>query len=158
MVLGPDLVREATEKIELIRERMKEAQSRQKSYEEIWRNDLEFSFGDRVFINVLPMKGVVRFGKTGKLAPRYVGPFSITKKFVKLAYRVELPSSLAGVHNVFHVSHLRKYVHDLVSKIAPTTLEDLVVEPDMNFVRQPVRIVAKDKKTLRNKTVRLVKV
>ena len=104
------------------------------------------------------MKGVVRFEKTEKLAPRYVGPFPISERIERLAYRVDLPSSLAGVHNVFHVSHLRKYVHDPETTIAPTALEDLVVEPAITFVRQLVRVVAKDEKRLRNKIVRLVKV
>ena len=112
LVLGPNLVREALEKIELIQGRMKEAQSRQKSYVDKRRKDLEFSVGDRLFIKVSPIKDVVRFRKSGKLAPRYVGPFQIIERIGKLEYRLELPSSMAGVHNVFHVSHLRKYVHD----------------------------------------------
>ncbi len=76
------------------------------------RKDLEFSVGDKVFIKVSPMKGVVRFGKSTKLALRYVGPFQNIERVGKLAYRIKFPSSLACVHYVLHVSHLRKYMHD----------------------------------------------
>ena len=86
LVLGPDLVREVTEKIKLIRKRMKEAQSRQKSYADKRHKDLEFSVGDIVFIKVSPIKVVVRFRKTGKLALRYVGPFPISERIGRLAY------------------------------------------------------------------------
>ena len=158
MVLGPDLVREASKKIEIIQGWMKEAQSRQKSYADKRRKDLEFSVGYKVFIKVSPIKGVIRFGKLGKLAPRYVGPFQIIERIGKLAYGIEWPTSLAGIHNVFHVSHLHKYVHDPEATIPQTELEDLVVEPDLTFVRQPVRVVARDEKRLRTKTVKLVKV
>lgn len=158
LVLGPDLVREAAEKIELIRARMKEAHSRQKSYADKRRKVLEFSVGDHVFINVSPMKGVIRFGKSGKLAPRFVRPFSIIKRIGKLAYRVELPNSLAGVHDIFYISHLRKCIRDPETAIASIVLTDLVVEPNLTIVRKPVRIVTRDEKRLRNKTVRLIKV
>ena len=83
LVLGLDLVREALEKIELIRERMKETQSKQKSYSDKWRKDIEFSVGNEVFIKISPMKGVVRFGMARKLAPRYVGPFQIIERIGK---------------------------------------------------------------------------
>ena len=80
------------------------------------------------------------------LALRYVGPFQIIERIGKLTYKIELPSSLVGVHNVFHVSHLRKYVHDPETTIPPTGLDDLVVEPNLTFVRQLVRVVARDEK------------
>ena len=104
------------------------------------------------------MKGVIRFGRLGKLTPRSVGPFPIIERIGKLAYRLELRSSLAGVHDVFHISHLRKCVRDPETAIAPIVLDDLVVEPDLTIVRKPVRIVARDEKRLRTKTARLVKV
>lgn len=106
MVLGTDLVRKASKKTKLIRGWMKEVQSRQKSYANKRRKDLEFSVGDRVFIKVSPMKGVVQFGKSGKLAPRYVGPFQILERIGKLTYREDLSNSLANVRSVFYVSHL----------------------------------------------------
>ena len=84
---------------------MKTAQDRQKSYEDKRRTDLEFEVGDKVFLKVSPLRNVVRFGSAGKLAPRFVGLFPIIKKIGKMAYRVQLPERVAGVHNVFHVSH-----------------------------------------------------
>ena len=109
---------------------MKEAQSKYKSYADKRCKDLEFLVGDGVFIKVSLMKGVVRFGRSKKLALRYIGPFQIIERIGKLAYRVELSSSMAGVHNVFHVSHLRKYVHDPETTIPPTGLKDLAIEPN----------------------------
>ena len=112
LVLGPDMIREATEKVDLIRKKLKVAQSTQKSYADRRRRDLEYAVGDSVFLKVSPMRGVLRFGKTGKLTPRYIGPFSILERIGRLTYKVQLPEWLSRVHNVFHVSHLRKHVHD----------------------------------------------
>ena len=110
ILLGPDLVRETTEKVTTIRERILAAQSRQKSYADQRRRPLEFEMGDFVLLKVSPMKGVRRFGKKGKLAPRYVGPFRITKRIGAVSYQLELPQSLSSVHNVFHISMLRKHL------------------------------------------------
>jgi hypothetical protein len=102
------------DKVALIRKRMLTAQSHQsqKSYADKGGRLVNFEVGDQVFLKVSPMKGVMRFGKKGKLSPRYVGPFIITKIVGPVAYRVELPPELAEVHDVFHVSTLRRYVHD----------------------------------------------
>ena len=86
--------------------------SRQKSYADKRRRPLEFSVGDSVFLKVAPMKGVMRFGKKGKLSPRYIGPFEIIERIGKVAYRLALPPELASVHSVFHVAMLRKYILD----------------------------------------------
>ncbi|KAL5560626.1 hypothetical protein UlMin_036837 [Ulmus minor] len=91
---------------------MKTAQSRQKSYADRRRRPLDFQVGDLVFLKVAPMKGVMRFGKKGKLSPRYIGPFEILERIGKVAYKLALPSELSTVHNVFHVSMLRKYISD----------------------------------------------
>ncbi|KAL4033049.1 hypothetical protein IC575_006134 [Cucumis melo] len=88
------------------------AQSRQKSYADVRRKDLEFEVGDMVFLKVAPMKGVLRFAKKGKLSPRFVGPFEILERIGPVAYRLALPPSFAAVHDVFHISMLRKYVAD----------------------------------------------
>jgi ribosomal protein L21E len=88
------------------------AQSRQKSYADVRRRELEFKVGDQVLLKVSPTKGVVRFGMKGKLNPRYIGPFSIVERVGILAYRLELPESMKGVHDVFHISMLRKYLTD----------------------------------------------
>ena len=122
-LLGPDLVQDALEKVKIIRERLLMAQSRQKAYADHRRRELEFSVGDQVFLRVSPMKGVMRFGKKGKLSPRYVGPYEILERIGKVAYRLALPSELGGVHPVFHVSMLRKYLPDPSHVIQPQTVE-----------------------------------
>ena len=91
---------------------MKAANDRQKSYVDKRKRQLKFQEGDKVFLKVSPMKGVMRFGKKGKLSPRYIGPFLITKCIGEVAYQLELPKSMQGIHPVFHVSMLRKYVPD----------------------------------------------
>ena len=92
------------EKVKLIRDRLKTIQSRQKSYADVRRRELEFQVDDCVFLNVSPMKGVLRFGKKGKLSPRYVGPYKILKRIGKVSYELELPAKLAVVHPVFRIS------------------------------------------------------
>ena len=91
---------------------MKTTQSQQKSYANNKRRELEFQVGDHVFLKVSPMKNAMRFGKKRKLSPKYVGPFEVLEKVGALAYRVTLPPNLGKIHNVFHVSSLRKYVYD----------------------------------------------
>merc|ERR1711890_189725 len=91
LILGPDMIRDTSEKVELVRRRMKAAQDRQKSYADKRRADLEFEVGDMVFVKVSPLRNVVRFGSVGKLAPRFVGPFLIIERIGKMAYRVKLP-------------------------------------------------------------------
>ena len=103
VTLGPELVQETTEKVNKIRERLKIVQSRQKSYADPTRCEIEFDIGDRVFLKVSPMRGVTRFGVKGKLAPWYIGPFEITDRIGPVAYRLDLPPQLGRVHNVFHV-------------------------------------------------------
>ena len=120
---------------------MKTAQDRQKSYADKRRTDLEFVVGDRVFLKVSPLRNVVRFGSAGKLAPRFVGPFPIIEKIGKMAYRVELPERLAGIHNVFHVSHLRKCLHESTEVVEPSILEEVEVEREATVRRVPTRIV-----------------
>ncbi|KAI3810174.1 hypothetical protein L1987_19784 [Smallanthus sonchifolius] len=105
---GPELVFETSEKIVQIRNRMAAARDRQKSYADKRRKPLEFQIGDMVLLKLSPWKGVIRFGKRGKLNPRYVGPFKIMKRIGLVAYQLDLPEGLSGVHNVFHVSNLKK--------------------------------------------------
>ncbi|GJT52733.1 putative reverse transcriptase domain-containing protein [Tanacetum coccineum] len=106
-LVGPELVQETIEKISHIKDRLKVARDRQKSYADKRRKPLEFSVGDYVLLKVSPWKGVVRFGKKGKLAPRFVGPFEIIKKVGPVAYRLDLPEELNGVHDTFHVESHR---------------------------------------------------
>ncbi|GKD65944.1 putative reverse transcriptase domain-containing protein, partial [Tanacetum coccineum] len=107
-LIGPELVQETTEKISQIKDRLKVARNRQKSYADKRRKPLEFSVGDYVLLKVSPWKGVVHFGKKGKIAPRFVGPFEIIEKVGPMAYRLDLPEELNGVHDTFHVSNLKK--------------------------------------------------
>ena len=108
----PDLIRDTSEKVSLIRQRLLMAQSRQKSYADVRRRPLEFEVGDHVFLKVMPKMGVVRFGKRRKLWPRFIGPFEILERVGTVAYRLALSPSMSGVHKVFHVSMLRKYTPD----------------------------------------------
>ncbi|GJV07420.1 putative reverse transcriptase domain-containing protein [Tanacetum coccineum] len=99
-------------KVILIKENLKAARDRQKSYVDCGRKPLEFEVGDRVLLKVTPWKGVIRFGKKGKLAPRYVGPFEILERIGLVAYRLRLPEELNSVHDTFHVSNLKKCLAD----------------------------------------------
>ena len=130
----------------------------QKSYADKRRRDLKFSVGDLVFVKTSPLKSVIRFGRRGKLAPRFVGPFPVLELVGNLAYRIDLPEKMAGVHNVFHISQLRKFVHDPDVTISPDQLDDIEVEPEAVGNRKPMRIVGNDTKQLRRKAVNLVKV
>ena len=137
LVLGPDFIRDSIEKIDLIRHRMKKAQSRQKSYADNRRRKLEFSVGDLVFIRVSPMKGVVRFSRSGKLAPRYIGPFPITECIGFVAYHRLLPAQFSAMHDVFHVSQLRKCLRESDSVVDSSDLQELQISPDLSVVQQP---------------------
>ena len=154
-ITGPYLIRDTSEKVGMIRKRLLIAQSRQKSYADIRRRPLEFEAGDHVFLKVMPKRGVVRFGKQGKLSPRYIGPFEVLERVGTVAYRFALPPSLSSVHEVFHFSMLRKYNPD------PTHIVDwgeLVVDADGTFEEGPVLIMDSREQVLSGKTVRLVKV
>ena len=139
----------------LIQQRLLTAQSRQKSYADVRRRPLEFEVGDHVFLKVMPKKGVVRFGKRRKLSPRFIGRSEILERVATVAYRLALPPSMSGVHEVFHVSMLRKYTPD------PAYVVDwgqIKVDTDGTFEEGPVCILDSRDKVLRRKTVRLVRV
>ncbi|GKC88546.1 putative reverse transcriptase domain-containing protein [Tanacetum coccineum] len=106
-ILGPEQIQETTEKIIKIKQRMQAARDRHKSYADLQRKPMEFQVGDKVMLKVSPWKGVVRFGKRGKLNPRYVGPFKVIERVGEVAYKLELPEELSRVHNTFHVSNLK---------------------------------------------------
>ena len=154
-MLGPEIVQHTVDKIQLIRERLRSAQSRQKSYADTRRRKLEYQVGDHVFLRVSPTKGVMRFGIKGKLSPRFIGPFEVLELVGEVAYRLALPPMLAGVHNVFHVSMLRKYVLDCNHVVA---YEPLQLREDLTYEEQPVRIVDKKEQELRRRTIQYVKV
>ena len=116
---------------------MKAAQDRYKSYADKRRRPLEFQVGDHVFLRVSPTKGVVRFGVRGKLNPRYIGPFEVLERIGPVAYRIALPPSLAGVHNVFHVSQLRKCLAEVDAVI---DIHQLEIRPNLTLPKKPKRI------------------
>ncbi|KAA0048478.1 pol protein [Cucumis melo var. makuwa] len=153
--MGPELVQSTNEAIQKIRSRMHTAQSRQKSYTDVRLKDLEFEVGDKVFLKVAPMRGVLRFERRGKLSPRFVGPFEILERIDPVAYRLALPPSLSTVHDVFHVSMLRKYVPDPSHVV---DYEPLEIDENLRYTEQPVEVLAREVKTLRNKEIPLVKV
>ncbi|GJW23947.1 putative reverse transcriptase domain-containing protein [Tanacetum coccineum] len=138
---GPDLVRETTEKIIQIKQRMQTARDRQKSYADKKRKPMDFQVGDKVMLKVSPWKGVIRFSKRGKLNPRYVGPFKVLEKVGVVAYKLELPQELSRVHNTFHVSNLKRCYSD-----DPLTvpLDGLHVDDKLEFVEEPVEIIYRE--------------
>ncbi|GJY12955.1 putative reverse transcriptase domain-containing protein [Tanacetum coccineum] len=129
---GPAIIHETTEKIVQIKSRIQAARDRQKSYANIRRKPMVFQVGDNVMLKVSPWKGVVRFGKRGKLNPRYVGPFKVIERVRTVAYKLELPQQLSRVHNTFHVSNLKKCLSD-ESLVIP--LEELRVDDKLHFVK-----------------------
>nr|GEV83907.1 putative reverse transcriptase domain-containing protein [Tanacetum cinerariifolium] len=111
-LIGPEMMQETTDKVVLIKERLKAAKDRQKSYVDNRRKPLEFEVGDHVLLKVSPWKGVVRFRKKGKLTLRYVGPFEILERIGPVAYRLRFPQELSSLHDIFHVSTLKKCLAD----------------------------------------------
>ncbi|GJU14666.1 putative reverse transcriptase domain-containing protein [Tanacetum coccineum] len=154
-ILGPELIQETTEKIIQIKQRMQAARDRQKSYADLKRKPMEFQVGDKVMLKVSPWKGVVRFGKRGKLNPRYVGPFKVIEKVGEVAYKLELPEELSRVHNTFHVSNLKKCHAD---EPLAVPLDGLNLDDKLHFVEEPVEIVDREVKRLKRSRIPLVKV
>ena len=152
---GPEIVFETTDKIVQIRDRLKAARDRQKSYVDKRRKPLKFEVGDKVLLKVTPWKGVMRFGKKGKLSPRYIGPFEIIECVGTVAYKLNLPEELSGIHNVFHICNLKKCLAD-ESLVIPHT--DVHIEEILKFVEKPVSIEDRQVKKLRRKHVPIVKV
>ncbi|GJR04097.1 putative reverse transcriptase domain-containing protein [Tanacetum coccineum] len=154
-LIGPEIMQETTEKIVQIKERMKMAWSRQKSYADKRRKPLEFKVEDKVLLKVSLWKGMVRFGKKGKLAPRYVGPFEIVEYVRPVAYRMKLPQDLSCIHDTFHVSNLKKC---LAKSDIQVPLEEIEIDENLCFVKEPIEIVARDVKKLKRRRIPLVKV
>ena len=154
-LLGPEIVQQTAEVVEKIRQRMLTAQSRQKSYADKRRKPLDFEVGDMVFLKISPMKGVMRFGIKGKLNPRFIGPFEILKRVGDLAYELALPPAISSVHNVFHISMLRKYISDTSHILS---YESLKLRNDLSYEEVPVQILDREVKELRIKQIVLVKV
>ena len=145
-LFGPKLVQNTNEKIQLIRKILKVAQNSQKSYVDKHRRELEFEVGDKVFIWISPRKRVLRFGKRGKLSPRYIGPYEIVERIGPLAYRLALPPELSRIHDVFHVSMLQTYVYDLSHVLSRQPIE---LKEDLTYDEQPVEILEQQHQALR---------
>ncbi|GKE03704.1 putative reverse transcriptase domain-containing protein, partial [Tanacetum coccineum] len=134
---GPEIIHETTEKIMQIRQRLQAARDRQRSYANVRRKPLEFQVGDRAMLKVSPCKGIIHFGKRGKLNRRYIGPFKILERIGPVAYKLELPEELSNVHSTFHISNLKKCLSD-ESYIIP--MKELQLDDKLNFVEEPVRL------------------
>nr|GEW11129.1 hypothetical protein [Tanacetum cinerariifolium] len=146
-----DVVLATTEKIETIRERLKEAQDRWKNYANKRRRPIKYDVGDLVVLKVSSWKGVMWFKNKGKLSSRFIGPFKILKKVGEVAYTLELPKEMRGVHNTFHVSYLRKCLSDESSVI---TLDDVEINLELAFQEEPVAILGRKSRQIRNKEFR----
>ena len=137
-LFGPYIIEDAEQMVKAVRENLRIAQSRQKSYADGKQRDLTFSVGDYVYLKVSLMRGIRRFNVKGKLAPRYVGPFKVLERKGEVAYRLELPTSLSGVHNVFHISQLKRCLR-VPEEQAP--LDGVDVQEDLTYTEHPVKIL-----------------
>ncbi|KAM1317837.1 hypothetical protein ACFX2H_003040 [Malus domestica] len=155
VLVGPEIVDETTQNVQVIKSNLKAAQDRHKSLADKHAIDRVYKIGDWVFLKLSPWRGVVRFGKKGKLSPRYIGPYRITERVGEVAYKLEVLLELSKVHDVFHVSMLRHYVSNPSHVIPPQPLD---INLDLTYDEKPVTILDWKDKILRNKTMRLVKV
>ncbi|GJV07875.1 putative reverse transcriptase domain-containing protein [Tanacetum coccineum] len=151
---GPEIIHETTEKIVQIKSRIQATRDRQKSYADVRRKPLEFQVGDKVMLKVSPWKGVTCFGKRGKLNPHYIGPFKIIAKVRTVAYRLELPEKLSRAHSTFHVLKLKKCLADEPLAIP---LDEIQVDDKLNFIEEPVEIMDREVKRLKQSRIPIVK-
>ena len=152
---GTDLLRDSLEKVKSIQEKLLAAQRRQKEYADRKVRDLEFMEGEQVLLKVSPMKGVMRFGKRGKLSPRYIGPFEILKRVGEVAYVLALPPGLSGVHPVFHVSMLKRYHGDGNYIIR---WDSVLLDEKLSYEEEPVAILDREVCKLRSREIASIKV
>nr|GEY35372.1 putative reverse transcriptase domain, ribonuclease H-like domain, aspartic peptidase domain protein [Tanacetum cinerariifolium] len=152
---GPEIIHETTKKIVQIRQHLQAARDQQRSYVDIRQNPLEFQVGDRVMLKVSPRKGVIRFGKQGKLNPRYIRPFKIFERIGPVAYKLELPKELSNVYNTFYDSNLKKCLSDESLVIL---IKELQLDDKLNFVEEPVEIMDREVKQLRQSRIPIIKV
>ncbi|GJY74083.1 putative reverse transcriptase domain-containing protein [Tanacetum coccineum] len=152
---SPEIVHETTEKIIQIKSRIKAARDRQKSYADVRHNPLDFQVSDKVMLKVSCWNGVIRFGKRGKLNPRYIGPFKVLAKVGTVAYRLELPQQLSRVHSTFHVSNLKKCLSDK-SLVIP--LDEIQIDDKLHFVEELMEIMDREVKRLKQSRIPIIKV
>jgi hypothetical protein len=154
-VFGPNILLEAEENIRMVRVNLKTAQPRQRSYADTRRRELNFEVGDYVYLKVSPIRGIKRFRVKGKLAPRYIRPYQIQARRGEVAYQLSLPESLSAVHDVFHVSQLKKCLRVLEEQL-PT--EDLEVEEDLTYIEKPTQILETTDRVTQRSIIRMCKV
>jgi hypothetical protein len=149
------MVKETEEKVQRIIHNLKEAQARQKSYADKRRQPLYFQVEDYVYLKVSPMKGLSRFRVKGKLAPWYIGPFPILERYGPVAYWLQLPETLSAVHNVFHVSQLKKCL-----RVPDRTVEvtDVALEPDLTYFEHPIWVLDQNDRVTWRRTLKFYKI
>nr|GEZ68199.1 putative reverse transcriptase domain-containing protein [Tanacetum cinerariifolium] len=155
VIEGPEMIEVTNEKVVVAKGKLKEARTRQKSYTDKHRRSLEFQPGDRVFLKVSPVGGVIRFGIKGKLSPRFIGPFEILDRVGEVSYHLALPPQLSHVHNVFHVSLLRGYKYHPLHVISYPFDQ---IREDLSYVEEPEAILDRQDRVMRNKTIPFVKI
>ncbi|KAL2230890.1 UNVERIFIED_CONTAM: Transposon Ty3-G Gag-Pol polyprotein [Sesamum indicum] len=152
---GPELVQETVKKVKVVKKCLKAAQDRQKNYVDQHRREMECEVGDKVFLKISPWRGILRFGKQGKLSPRYIGPDEIIERIGPLAYQLALPAELSQIHYVFHVSMLRRYRSDPSHIIRESEIE---ISEELTYVEEPAEILDRNVRKLRNKDIPMAKV
>ncbi|GKA53453.1 putative reverse transcriptase domain-containing protein [Tanacetum coccineum] len=152
---GLELIRDTTEKIVQIKNRLLTARSRQKSYANRRTKPLEFEVGDMVLFKVSPWKGVVHFGKRGKLSPRYIRPFKILARVGPIAYTLELPKELKGIHSTFHVMNLKKC---LAEGDVIILMDEIQLDDKLHMIEEPVEIIDREVKRLKQSRIPIIKV
>ncbi|XP_074318438.1 uncharacterized protein LOC141655249 [Silene latifolia] len=145
------MVQDMVEQVHLIRQKKKATQNRQKSCADLHRRDIEFEVGDKVILKVSLMRGVMRFGKRGRLSDKFISPYEILDRIGEVAYRLALPPSIDRVHNIFHVSQLRKYVSDLSHVLEVQNIE---LDEALTYAEVPKEILdRKVRKTSNGETI-----
>jgi hypothetical protein len=155
-LFGPDLVKDAEEKVQVIRKNLKLAQMRKKSYHDKGTTPGQFEVGDYVYLKVCPTKSVQRFGVKGKLAPRYIGSYEVIEMCGPVAYRIQLPERFSAVHNVYHVTQLKKGM--LVPENELITESNAWIEPDFSLIEHPMRVLYGKERKTRRQIVRMYKI
>jgi hypothetical protein len=155
VIFGPDLVEEAEATVHHIQENLKATKSRQETYANNRRRPLKFKVGDHVYLRVSPMKGVKRFGVKGKLAPHYIGQFPILEKCGSLTYKLDLPPPLAGVHDIFHMSQLKKCLKATVDVVLPKVTP---LETNLSYPEHPINVLDQKDRVTRRKTIKFFKI
>jgi hypothetical protein len=155
-LFGPDLVKDAEENVQVIRENLKLAQMRKMSYHDKGTTPGQFEVGDYVYLKVSPTKSVQRFGVKGKLAPRYIGSYEVIEMCGQVSYRIQLPERFYAVHNVYHVTQLKKGM--LVPENELITESNAWIEPDFSLIEHPMRVLDGKERKTRRQTVRMYKI